>query len=77
MNVWQKILSKRTKKKKNKIIFAQRLKRKNTIYDKIKRYPDMNLARMHDIAGCRLIFKNIEDINILEKNYTKQNLTTI
>lgn len=71
LNVWQKILSKRTKKKKNKIIFAQRLKRKNTIYDKIKRYPDMNLARMHDIAGCRLIFKNIEDINIFREELHK------
>lgn len=67
LNVWQKILSKRTKKNKNRILFAQRLKRKNTIYDKIKRYPNMKLARMHDIAGCRLIFKNIDDINIFRK----------
>ena len=67
LNVWQKILSKRTKKNKNRIVFAQRLKRKNTIYDKIKRYPNMKLARMHDIAGCRLIFKNIDDINLFRK----------
>ena len=31
----------------------------------------MNLARMHDIAGCRLIFKNIEDINIFREELHK------
>ena len=71
LNVWQKILSKRTKKNKNRIVFAQRLKRKNTIYDKIKRYPSMKLARMHDIAGCRLIFKNIDDINVFRNELHK------
>lgn len=60
LNTWQIILRKRIKS--NGIIFAQRLKRKNTIYDKLGRYPDMKLARMHDIAGCRLIFKNEADL---------------
>lgn len=45
------------------ITVAQRLKRKLTIYDKLRRQPDMQLARMHDIAGCRLIFDNIDDLN--------------
>ena len=60
LNTWQKIFSRRINPKS--IVFAQRLKRKNTIYDKIKRFPKMNLARMHDIAGCRLIFKTIKDL---------------
>lgn len=60
LNTWQVILRRRTKGKK--IIFAQRLKRRNTIYDKLVRYPKMNLARMHDIAGCRLIFRNEEEL---------------
>lgn len=66
LNTWQFILRNRINGKK--IIFAQRLKRKNTIYDKLKRFPDMQLARMHDIAGCRLIFRNEKDmISYVEK----------
>lgn len=45
------------------ITVAQRLKRRLTVYDKLKRQPDMKLARMHDIAGCRLIFDNISALN--------------
>lgn len=41
---------------------AQRLKRRTTINDKLKREPSMALSHMHDIAGCRLIFKNIDDL---------------
>lgn len=60
LNTWQFIL--RNKINDKKIIFAQRLKRKNTIYDKLQRFPEMLLARMHDIAGCRLIFRNEQDM---------------
>jgi putative GTP pyrophosphokinase len=45
------------------ITVAQRLKRRNTIYDKLKRHPGMQLARMHDIAGCRLIFEDMATLN--------------
>jgi putative GTP pyrophosphokinase len=41
---------------------AQRLKRRPTIIDKLDREPDMRLSRMHDIAGCRVIFENEEDL---------------
>lgn len=41
---------------------AQRLKRRPTIIDKLKREPGMRLSRMHDIAGCRVIFKNLADL---------------
>lgn len=41
---------------------AQRLKRRPTILDKITREPDMRLSRMHDIAGCRVIFKSLDDL---------------
>lgn len=60
LNTWQFILRNRINGKK--IIFAQRLKRKKTIYDKLHRFPKMLLARMHDIAGCRLIFRNEKDM---------------
>lgn len=44
------------------IVVAQRLKRRSTIYDKLRREPKMLLSRMQDIAGCRLIFDNIKDL---------------
>ena len=47
---------------------AQRHKRRNTIFDKLNRYPKMNLARMDDVAGCRIIFRTIDDLyNFREK----------
>ncbi len=60
LNTWQVIFRKRVKSRD--IVFAQRLKRKNTIYDKLQRFPQMDFARMHDIAGCRLIFKNAKTL---------------
>lgn len=61
LNAWQATLRGRCKNKD--IIFAQRLKRRKTIFDKLKREPNMALAKMHDIAGCRLIFRDVESLN--------------
>ena len=61
LNDWQASLRGRCQGKE--IVFAQRLKRRATIFDKLKRQPDMHLSRMHDIAGCRLIFGNLEQLN--------------
>jgi putative GTP pyrophosphokinase len=41
---------------------GQRLKRRNTILDKLEREPSMPLYAMHDIAGCRIIFENENDL---------------
>lgn len=49
--------------------FAQRLKRRNTVIDKLKRKKTDKTPLIHDVttmqdfAGCRLIFKDIEDLN--------------
>lgn len=51
------------------IEFAQRLKRRNTVVDKLRRknangdYLIADVAAMHDFAGCRMIFNNIEQLN--------------
>ena len=37
------------------VVVAQRLKRMPTIMDKLQRQAGMELARMHDIGGCRAI----------------------
>ena len=60
LNTFQAILRNRTRRKK--IIVAQRHKRRSTIFDKLNRLPGMRLARMDDVAGCRLIFQSIGDL---------------
>jgi len=60
LNTFQAILRNRTRG--TEIIVAQRHKRKTTIFGKLARYPDMQLARMDDVAGCRLIFPDIDSL---------------
>ncbi len=44
------------------IVVGTRLKRRATIFNKLNRFPQMQLARMHDVAGCRVIFKDIASL---------------
>ena len=60
LNTFQAILRGRTRG--TGITVAQRHKRKLTIFDKLERLPRMQLSRMDDVAGCRLIFKSIKDL---------------
>lgn len=43
-------------------LVGQRLKRRVTIIDKLTRQPGMNMARMHDIAGCRVVFPKLNQM---------------
>lgn len=60
LNTFQAILRNRTRD--TNITVAQRHKRKRTIFDKLHRFPQMQLARMDDVAGCRLIFRRIKEL---------------
>jgi ppGpp synthetase/RelA/SpoT-type nucleotidyltranferase len=60
LNAFQSILRNRTKGKQ--VVIAQRLKRRLTIIDKLHREPGMQLARMDDVAGCRLIFPTVKTL---------------
>jgi len=44
------------------IVVGTRLKRRATIVNKLRRFPQMQLGRMHDIAGCRVIFPNVDSL---------------
>lgn len=69
LNTFQATLRNRASKLHDKnITVAQRHKRRNTIFNKLKRFPSMHLARMDDIAGCRLIFDNIEDLRLFRRD---------
>ncbi|NUZ05979.1 RelA/SpoT domain-containing protein [Piscinibacter koreensis] len=60
LNTFQVTLRRRTRG--SQIFVAQRHKRRKTIFDKLQREPDMALARMDDIAGCRLIFPTVLEL---------------
>lgn len=69
LNTFQASLRNRTKGKN--IVVAQRHKRRNTIFNKLKRLPRMELSRMDDVAGCRLIFRSIDDLRIFREDFHK------
>jgi len=71
LNTFQAILRMRTRGKK--IVVAQRHKRKSTIFDKLRRFPLMDLARMDDIAGCRLIFEDLDQLYLFRRHVHKAN----
>lgn len=60
LNTFQATL--RNRSRDTNAVVGTRPKRRATIENKVRRYPDMQLARMHDIAGCRIIFDTIEDL---------------
>lgn len=69
LNTFQAIL--RTRTRGTKVTVAQRHKRKRTIFGKLRRFPRMQLARMDDVAGCRLIFPSIDELYAFRENFHK------
>ncbi len=69
LNTFQAILRNRTRR--TEITVAQRHKRKRTIFEKLLRLPNMELARMDDIAGCRLIFSSKEELYAFRETFHK------
>lgn len=57
INTFQALLRSRAKDYDARII--QRHKRKATIFDKLQRQQGMDLARMDDVAGCRVICPDV------------------
>jgi putative GTP pyrophosphokinase len=60
LNTFNALLRNRAKGLEIKV--GYRHKRKRTIFNKLLRFPKMELARMDDIAGCRLIFTSIDEL---------------
>ena len=67
LNAFQASLRNRARGKN--ITVAQRLKRFVTIRDKLSRRPDFSLNEMQDIAGCRLIFPNIDELKAFRSEF--------
>jgi putative GTP pyrophosphokinase len=68
INTFQIFFRRRIQKANLSIEFAQRLKRRSTVIDKItRRHADgrplmSDVTSMQDFAGCRLIFDSLEDL---------------
>ena len=65
LHIFKKRLKTFAKEIDENSLTVQRLKRLNSIINKLKRVdesgkPSMKLSRMQDIAGCRVILKNVE-----------------
>lgn len=75
INTFQAIL--RTRAKNLDVQVAQRLKRRATIVDKLSRHAGMQLARMDDVAGCRLIFPSIEALREFREKFHAANFNHV
>ena len=51
---------------------TQRLKRSQTILDKLRREPTLDLSRMQDIGGCRAVVQSKDDLRRLEARILKR-----
>lgn len=67
INTFQAIL--RTRLRKTNVTVAQRHKRRNTIFNKLQRIPGMQLSRMDDVAGCRIIFNNVKQLHTFRRRF--------
>lgn len=51
------------------VIVAQRLKRLDSIIKKLQRFPEMNLWRMQDLGGCRVILTSNDELYSMADTY--------
>jgi ppGpp synthetase/RelA/SpoT-type nucleotidyltranferase len=75
LNSFQKSLRYQLNKLDNEAaLVSQRLKRYPSILSKLKRNPGMQLSRMQDIGGIRVVVKNMKEVRAIEsvfKNGTR------
>lgn len=74
LNIFQAGLRTRSKQVDEKAIVAQRLKRFLSIMAKLKRFPEMRLTQIQDIAGCRAIVSSVPHVYELVKAYKESDI---
>lgn len=55
-------------------LVAQRLKRLSSIVTKLRRFQQMKLSQMQDIAGCRAVLASVKDVYQLVELYKKSDI---
>ena len=71
LQVLKMALLTRAKRIDARALVAQRLKRLSSIALKLRRNPGMQLARMHDIGGCRGVVRSVGELDRLVFLYRK------
>lgn len=74
LNIFQAGLRTRAKQVDEKAVVAQRLRRLPSILAKLKRFPDMKLTQIQDIAGCRAIVSSVPQVYALVKAYKSSDI---
>lgn len=72
LNTFQALLRNELKRYKFKGFVAQRLKRAPSIVAKLKRESSMQLARMQDIAGIRVVLDSLDDLKSFNYNLSQK-----
>lgn len=69
INTFQATLRTKLKDCSGQPIVAQRLKRMPTVIDKLRRFPNMQLTTMQDIAGLRAVLESVKDAKLVANRY--------
>ena len=69
LNTFQVTLRNRARRIERSVIIAQREKRLDSIHRKLISKKSMRMTQMQDIAGCRIVFKNMSSIAKLVRDY--------
>lgn len=72
LNTFQMTLRRRAQHVAPNSIVAQRIKRLSSIQDKLQRYDTFKLAEMQDIAGCRVVVDDVDQVYELVRLYRNQ-----
>ena len=56
------VIARKLKRDNTNAIVVQRLKRLDSIIGKLRRFPEMDLYRMQDLGGCRVIVDTVPDV---------------
>ncbi len=77
LNTFQATLRDRAARVDSNALVVQRIKRRDSIESKLRRYPELNLSDLQDIGGCRAILTAVPPIYELVKGYHKKYSTHI
>lgn len=71
------IIANKLRRDNSNAIVVQRLKRLDSIIGKLQRFPSMNLYRMQDLGGCRVIVNSIDEVYQSIDKYKKSDVRHI
>lgn len=72
LNTFQNNLRHSARRIDPEALIAQRIKRLASIKNKLRNHPKMKLSQMQDIAGCRSVLVDVEQVRQLSAHYEKK-----